>query len=86
MFACTLFVRFRTNSQCFRVRYSLGCGRISRVSVYAIRTEANGYLVLACTLFVRMWTDSPCLLDRNICVCGGIDLVCVYAIRAVSDE
>jgi len=36
-----LFLCMRTNSPCMRVHYSCGCGRIGRVSVYAIRVDTD---------------------------------------------
>ena len=59
MFAYTLFLPTRTNSPCFDIRYSCGCGRIARVYVYAILADTDESLMFACTLrCVRNRTNS----------------------------
>jgi len=83
VFASTLVVRMRPNSPCLRVLYSVGCGRIAHVSVYAIRADGNKYLLFECTLFLRFRTNSPCLRVQYSCGCGRIR---VYAIRAYAYE
>ena len=64
MFACTLFMPTRTNSPCLDIRYSCGCGRISRVYVFAILADTDESLMFACTLVVRNRTNSSSLRVR----------------------
>jgi len=86
VFACTLFVRMRTNSPCLDVRYSYGCGRIAHVYVYAILADTDEALMFACTLVVRNRSNSSSLRVRYSGGCGQIARVCMYAIRAGADE
>ena len=71
MFACTLFFRMRRNKPCLTIRYSCGCGRISRV---------------ACTLFVRIRTNSPYLRLRYSRGCRRISCLLANATRADAHE
>jgi len=41
MFASTLFVRMRTNSQYLRIRYSYVCVKIARLCLFSIRAYAD---------------------------------------------
>jgi len=79
VFPSTLLVRVRKNSQCLRLRYSAGYGRIAILFVYAIRADSGekpvftSTLFLAdvyelpmfpCTVFLRYRMNRPCLRVR----------------------
>ena len=87
MFACTLFVRMRTVSHCFLLRYCCVYGRRARLCVYAIRAYICGRIALVCVNAIREDADEyPVSACRLLVPSGRIARYSVYAIRADSDE